>query len=177
MSSGPLFDLKYPIGLYSPPNEITHDHIALWIDQIATLPERVRKAVESITEEQLNTQYRPNGWTVRQVIHHIPDSHVNSYIRFKWALTEDNPTIKAYNEADWAELFDTKDNSIDVSLDFLEIVHKKLVNVLKSMNADQLKRTFTHPENGNNISLDWNIGMYAWHGEHHLAHIDSIVNK
>jgi hypothetical protein len=177
MSEDPLYHLKYPIGEYLPPADISKDHIDLWIDQIASLPERVSQLVNGISDTQLDTPYRPGGWTIRQVIHHIPDSHINSYIRFKWALTEDNPTIKAYDEVAWAELYDTKDEPIQVSLDFLKVVHAKLVNVIKTMSEEQLKRTFVHPQSGKITLLDWNIGMYAWHGEHHLGHIASIVKN
>lgn len=177
MPEDPLFHLKYPIGQYTPPDNILQYHVDGWIEQIQSLPSRIISLVESVTENQLDTPYRPDGWTIRQVIHHIPDSHVNSYIRFKWALTEDNPTIKAYNEVSWAELYDTKDQSIQVSLDFLKVVHAKLVNVIKGMSEEQLKRTFVHPDSGKKTLLDWNVGMYAWHGEHHLGHIRSVVDQ
>jgi len=177
MSKDPLYHLKYPIGQYLPPDAILQHHVEEWIEQIESLPDRIISMVESVTENQLDTPYRAGGWTIRQVIHHIPDSHVNSYIRFKWALTEDNPTIKVYNEVAWAELYDTKDQPIQISLDFLKVVHAKLVNVIKGMSQEQLKRTFVHPESGKQISLDWNIGMYAWHGEHHLGHIKSVLDK
>ena len=177
MIEDPLFHLKYPIGEYNPPSTILQSHIEEWTYQIQSLPDRLSELVTGIEEVQLNTPYRPGGWTVRQVIHHIPDSHVNSYIRFKWALTEDNPTIKAYHEDLWAELYDTKDQPIQVSLDFLKIIHTKLITIFKGLSAEQLKRTFIHPESGKQISLDWNIGQYAWHGEHHLAHIESVVNR
>lgn len=172
-----LFHLKYPIGKYKAPEEITPEHIENWIKQIGSLPDRLNNLVQNISEEQLDTSYRPGGWTIRQVIHHIPDSHVNSYIRFKWALTENNPTIKAYHEDRWAELEDTVGKPIQDSLDFLKIVHVKLVNVFKNLSEEQLKRTFVHPESGREIRLDWNIGMYAWHGEHHLGHIHSVVDS
>lgn len=172
-----LFHLKYPIGIYTPPKLISRIHIEEWIEQMATLPERLMMIVNKISDEQLDTSYRPDGWTVRQVIHHIPDSHVNSYIRFKWALTEDTPIIKAYNEGAWADLYDTKDQPIQISLDFLKVVQSKLVRVIKGLSDDQLKRAFVHPESGKKTLLDWNIGMYAWHGEHHLEHIKSVINK
>jgi hypothetical protein len=175
--SNDLFDLKYPIGKYAPPKIITENHISDWIASIEQLPDKFIKASKSLTQEQLDTPYRPGGWTLRQVIHHVPDSHVNSYIRFKWALTENNPIIKAYEEASWSELKDTKNAPIDVSLDFLQAIHKKLVVLLKSLSPDELKRTFVHPESGNIISLDWNIGLYAWHGEHHLAHLKLVAGK
>lgn len=174
MSNNPLFHQKFPIGIYSPPKEITAKHIEDWINQIEAFPGRFTTVAMSLTEEQLDTPYRDGGWTARQVIHHVPDSHVNSYIRFKWALTENSPTIKAYNEAAWAELADTKNQSIQVSLEFLKAVHAKLVTLLRSIPPEQLKRTFIHPESGREIKLDWNIGLYAWHGEHHLGHLKLI---
>lgn len=177
MSNDPLTEIKYPIGPYTPPDIILQHHVDTWIEQMASLPARVSSLAARATDNQLDTPYRPDGWTIRQVIHHIPDSHVNSYIRFKWALTEDNPTIKAYDEVAWAALYDTKDLPIQISLDFLEVVQAKLVLVIKGMSADQLKRTFVHPVSGRTTSLDWNIGMYAWHGEHHLAHIQSVLNR
>jgi len=133
MSEDPLHNLKYPIGRYSPPEVIQQKHVNEWIDQIQSLPSRLANAIVDISEKQLDTIYRPEGWTIRQVIHHIPDSHVNSYIRFKWALTEDNPTIKAYHEDRWAELYDTKDQPIQDSVDFLKVVHTKLVHILKGL--------------------------------------------
>lgn len=177
MSEDPLYLLKYPIGEYVASEVITQEHIENWIAQIESLPARLSSLVENITEEQLDTPYRPGGWTVRQVIHHIPDSHVNSYIRFKWALTEDNPTIKAYYEDRWAKLNDTKDQPTNDSLDFLRIVHVKLVKIMRSMTDRQMKRTFVHPESGKQIKLDWNIGQYAWHGEHHLGHVKLVIQK
>ncbi len=177
MSVDPLYNLKYPIGQYDAPESISREQIDFWIEQITSLPIRLKRLVEEITEDQLNTPYRPDGWTIRQVIHHIPDSHINSYIRFKWALTEDNPTIKAYHEDRWAELYDSKDQPIQISLDFLSAVHGKLSLMLKGLSEEQLKRTFVHPDSGEKMPLDRNIGMYAWHGEHHLAHIKSIVNQ
>lgn len=172
-----LFDLQYPIGKYTPPKIISNENVIDWINTIEKFPVRFIALAKSLTEKQLDTPYRPGGWTLRQVIHHVPDSHVNSYIRFKWALTENNPLIKAYEEANWSELKDTKNTPIEVSLDLLQAIHKKLVVLLKSLSPDQLKRTFVHPESGNKITLDWNIGLYAWHGEHHLAHLNLVVSK
>ena len=172
-----LEQLSYPIGRFNSPESVSPQDISNWINEIENTPAQIATAVEGLTDEQLDTSYRPEGWTIRQVVHHLPDSHMNSYIRFKWTLTEDNPTIKAYHEDRWAELFDTKDQPIQVSLDFLKVVHAKLVNILQGLTDEQLKRTFVHPESGNQISLDWNIGMYAWHGEHHLAHIMSVMGN
>ena len=177
MSTDPLFDLKFPIGKFNAPDEITSKHIEEWIAQIESLPIRLSKLVANVTDVQLDTPYRPDGWTIRQVIHHIPDSHINSYMRFKWALTEDNPTIKAYKETAWAELPDTKNHPIQISLDLLTVVHAKLVILFSSMSPEQMKRTFIHPASGKEVSLERNIGSYAWHGNHHLAHVGLVVNQ
>ena len=176
-SNDPLFHLKYPIGKYNPPSVISENQIAEWIDEIETFPTRLKHVISDITESQLDTLYRPEGWTVRQLIHHIPDSHVNCYIRFKWALTEDRTTIKPYNEAAWAVLPDTYNKPVDDSIEFLTVVHKKLTNLFRELTSEQLKRTFIHPEYGIEVPLDWNIGQYAWHGNHHLAHIKLVINN
>ena len=125
-----------------------------------------------MTTEQLASPYRPNGWTARQVIHHIPDSHLNCYIRFKWALTEERPLIKAYNETAWADL--NKHEPIETSFMMLEAVHKKLVQLFHYMDLTQFNRTFIHPELGKELSLAWHLGQYAWHGEHHLGHLQLV---
>lgn len=170
-------DLRYPIGKFTPPPTITTENLEQWIETIATLPSRLRKTVDGLSEEILSTPYRPGGWTVRQVVHHVADSHMNSYIRFKWALTEDSPTIKAYDEVAWAILPDGKQGPIEVSLKLLESLHARWVLVLKSMTPDQLARTFTHPATGKSTRLDYNVGMYAWHGEHHLAHVTKLLER
>lgn len=170
-----LEQLRYPIGRFSRPKNISGHDINIWIGQIETLPARFRNVVESLSEEQLDTPYRPEGWTLRQVIHHVPDSHVNSYIRFKWTLTEDTPKIKAYNEVAWAELSDYKTLPVNTSLDFLEILHARWVPVLKSLSDEDLQKTFIHPEHGKEVPLDVNIALYAWHGEHHLGHLVQTV--
>lgn len=176
MTHDSVLHLKFPIGKFNPPKEITPQHVEEWITSIETFPERFTAVAKMLSDKQLDTPYREGGWTARQVIHHVPDSHVNSYIRFKWALTEDSPTIKAYNEAAWAELADTKNQPIELSLDFLKVVHAKLTILLRSISPEQLKSTFTHPESGNKITLDSNIGGYAWHGDHHLGHL-KLVSK
>ncbi|AXT60641.1 putative metal-dependent hydrolase [Aquimarina sp. AD10] len=169
--------LKYPIGVFECPEKITTHHIKQWISDIEELPTKMVNLVSSFTEEQLETPYRPNGWTARQVIHHVHDSHHNGYIRFKWALTEDKPVIKAYNEALWAELFDTKSAPIHLSLDVIKALHAKWVFFLKGLSLEELEKEFIHPEGDIAISLAEDIGIYAWHGNHHLAHLKIIAAK
>ena len=177
MEKQELEKLRYPIGKYSIPDTISSQQIKEWITVLDELPQQFEELVRPLTETQLETPYRPEGWTVRQLIHHVSDSHHNSYIRFKWALTEENPVIKAYNEKAWANLFDTKGAPIEMSLLHLKAVHTKLVYLLKGLTKEQLKRTFMHPENNQTISLEANIGQYAWHGSHHLAHIKNLIER
>jgi hypothetical protein len=165
--------LKYPIGRFNFPEHADDMEVLQWIDQIEHLPEKLAKAVSGLSEVQLNTPYRPDGWTVRQVIHHIADSHLNSYIRFKWTLTEDQPTIKPYNQNRWAELPDNNLFPVEDSLEFIRLLHKRLVILLRSLDARQLNLRFIHPELGS-VILKNNIALYAWHGGHHLAHIASV---
>jgi len=167
--------LKYPIGKFEKPKRITLETIGRWIDEIEHLPILLRKAVENLNEKQLDLTYRPGGWTIRQVIHHLPDSHMNSYIRFRWALTEDKPTIRAYYEEQWAELSDAKYGNIEISLILLEALHIRWVLLLRTLKLEDLNRSFIHPETGKEIRLDENIGLYAWHGNHHLAQIETVV--
>ena len=169
-------DLRYPIGAFVPPDTLTPKQVNTWIDEIAALPRALRRAVAPLTENQLDTPYRPGGWTVRQVVHHVPDSHLNSLIRFKWALTEDRPTIKAYDEKGWAELPDYTAVPIAHSLDLLETLHVRWVGLLRSLSRTQLQREFVHPESGP-VSLAETVGAYAWHGRHHLAHIERLIER
>ncbi|RXT06370.1 YfiT family bacillithiol transferase [Ammoniphilus sp. CFH 90114] len=170
-----MMDVRYPVGHYSYEEEVTDKQLQVWIDEIEAAPARLRETVIHLSDEQLSTPYRPGGWTIRQVVHHLADSHVNSYVRFKLALTEDVPTIKPYAEDRWAELHDST-TSILVSLDLLDALHKRWVILLRSLNKVELNRTFHHPDTGR-ISLKVNIGLYAWHGRHHIAHITSIKEK
>lgn len=170
-----LEHLRYPIGRFQKPETITPEDINLWTGQLETLPLRFRNVAEHLSKEQLDTPYRPGGWTLRQVIHHVPDSHVNSYIRFKWTLTEDKPTIKAYDEERWARLPDYTSVPVETSLDFLEVLHERWVLLLKSLSPADLTKTFIHPEHGREVPLDVNIALYAWHGEHHLGHLAQTV--
>ncbi len=167
-------DLRYPIGKYAPPAEITDAQRAAWIDEVAHAPDALRMAVRGLTAEQLDTPYRPGGWTVRQVVHHLPDSHLNAYTRFKLALTEEEPTIKPYAEDRWAELADTREVPIEVSLTLLEALHERWVALLRAMSAADFRRTYRHPEHGRIYRLDEVLGLYAWHGRHHTAHITTL---
>ena len=169
-------DLRYPIGPFAPPDTLTPEQVKTWIAEIATLPAALHKAVTPLTESQLDTPYRPGGWTVRQVVHHVPESHLNSFIRFKWALTEDRPTIKAYDEKSWATLPDYAAVPIAHSLDLLETLHVRWVGLLRSLSWAQLQREFVHPESGP-TSLAETVGAYAWHGRHHLAHIERLIER
>lgn len=170
-------ELKYPIGRFSPPTETSEDLRRRWIEEIAALPAQLRAALVGLTEEQLDTPYRPGGWTVRQVVHHLPDSHINSYVRFRWALTEDNPTIKAYEEQLWAELPDAAKAPIDLSLDLLEMLHKRWVVLLKAMDEAGYQKTFFHPDSKKTFRLATILALYAWHGKHHLAHITELKKR
>ncbi len=177
MENRELEKLRYPIGKYQKPQIITPNHLNQYFKDIEELPEKLGVAVANLSLQQLDTPYRPGGWTVRQVVHHIPDSHLNSYIRFKWTLTEDNPTIKAYFEERWAELPDSRETPVQVSLQLLDGLHKRWVILLRALSPQQLKRKFVHPETNASIRLDENIGLYAWHGNHHLAHITSLRQR
>lgn len=177
MTKQELEQLKYPIGQFDCPNEITRTHINNWIDGLEQFPQKLKTLVTTLTDEQLDTPYRPDGWTVRQVVHHVSDSHNHSYIRFKWALTEDKPVIKYYLEQFWAELPDAKFAPIKMSLDHLSAVHFKLVYLLKSLNEDDLSKSFIHPEYNEEVMLKMNIGIYAWHSNHHYAHIENLLKN
>lgn len=170
-----MSSLSYPIGRFdlAAPFSVTDRQRA--IGEIATLPHRFRAAVRDLTEAQLDTPYRPGGWTVRQLAHHVPDSHLNAYTRFKLALTEDEPLIKPYEEARWAELADSR-LPIDVSLTLLESVHTRWVALLASLTEDQWQRTLRHPELGR-VVLHPYAGLYAWHGNHHLAHVTHLRER
>ncbi|MBL3657352.1 YfiT family bacillithiol transferase [Fulvivirga sediminis] len=169
--------LQYPIGKFNTSDINNNTDISESIDQIEKLPEKLKLALEGLNDTQLDTPYRPGGWTLRQVAHHIGDSHLNSYIRFKWTLTEEEPTIKAYNEKGWAELFDSTEGPVDLTLNFIEALHKKWVYLLRGLKDDQLNKFFIHPANNNKVMLKVAIGMYAWHGNHHLAHISNLTTS
>jgi hypothetical protein len=169
-------DLRYPIGPFQYHGPLTDTERQHLIEQIEAAPARLRAAVAGLSAEQLETPYRPGGWTVRQVVHHLPDSHLNSYIRFRLALTEDKPTIKPYHEGRWAELEDARRAPIDISLALLDTLHRRWVLLLRALGAADFARTFNHPELGV-VSLDMNLSLYAWHGRHHVAHITSLRQR
>src|SRR5499427_1454477 len=171
-----MADLRYPIGPFTPDSNPTPELRAKHIEEIAGLPRRFRAAITGLSKEQFDTPYREGGWTVRQVVHHVPDSHLNSYIRFKWALTEEQPTIKAYYEDRWAELPDTKTTPIQVSLALLEYLHQRWTNLLRSFRVDDWNKTLRHPEMGL-MTLDQMLALYAWHGRHHVAHITALRER
>jgi len=168
--------LRYPIGKFKIQGEITEKIIKDSIRELEEAPGRLFGAVDGLNDDQLNTPYRQGGWTVKQVVHHLPDSHLNSYIRFKLALTEKDPLVKTYEEAKWAELPDSYNTPISVSLELLKNLHLRWTILLKSMSFDDFKRTFNHPENGI-VRLDRTVALYAWHSNHHIAHITSLRKR
>ena len=176
MEEKELNQLRYPVGRFSAPNEISTEQIKTYIKTIEESPIKYRKAVQDLNEEQLDTPYRPDGWTIRQVVHHVPDSHLNSYVRFKLGLTENIPTIKPYDEAKWAELDDSKDTPVEVSLTLLESLHKRWVALLRSMTEKDFQKTINHPERGE-MRLDKMLALYDWHCKHHLAHIINLRKR
>lgn len=170
-----LEHLKYPIGKANIPVLISSNQIKEWIKVLEVFPSKIANLVKDLNDKQLDTPYRPEGWTIRQVVHHLADSHHNSYTRFKWALTEDKPTIKAYFEERWAELHDSKSAPILLSLNALASTHAKLVYLLKGLSYDDLDSVFIHPDGNEEVSLKENIGIYAWHSKHHYAHIENLM--
>ena len=166
-----MTSLKYPIGLFEKPNEIHAEILNRWINNIQELPYLLNEEVKNLNNNDLSKTYRKDSWHIRQIIHHIADSHINSYIRLKLSLTEDNPTIKPYFEDKWSNLIDANDMSVSSSLKIIEGVHERWVYLLKSLSEEDLNKTFFHPEHQKSFSIKENIGIYAWHGLHHLAHI------
>ncbi|MBD1380523.1 YfiT family bacillithiol transferase [Metabacillus arenae] len=170
-----MADLRYPIGQFKYEKELSMNVIEKWINEIEVAPAKLKAAVKNLTDDQLDTPYRSGGWTVRQVVHHIADSHINSYTRLKLSLTEENPTIKPYLEEKWAELPDSK-LDIDVSLSLLAALHRRWVTLLRSLLPSELEKIFYHPDSGA-ITIGESIGLYAWHGSHHIAHITSLRQR
>ena len=169
-----MADPRYPIGKFSFDGDLSDAARAARIADIEAAPRLLRAAAEGMSERQLDTPYREGGWTVRQVVHHVPDSHLNAYVRFKLALTEDAPTIKPYDEALWAALPDSRETPVAVSLTLLDALHQRWVTLLRAMAPADFSRTFIHPEHGRSMSLDQVLALYAWHGKHHLGHVTSV---
>ena len=169
-------DPRYPIGKFSFEGTLTTDQKKQYLNDIEQTPARLRAAVRGLSDQQLNTPYREGGWTVRQLTHHVPDSHMNAYIRFKLALTEDEPTIRPYMEDRWAELPESKQAPIDVSLALLDSLHQRWMLMLRELTDAQWKRTYRHPELGP-MSLEKTLALYSWHGRHHVAHVTSLREK
>jgi uncharacterized damage-inducible protein DinB len=169
-------DLQYPVGRFAWPEAVSPDDRHRYIGEIEETPKNMRAAVTGLSDQQLDTPYRPGGWTVRQVVHHVPDSHLNSYLRFRLALTENEPTIKPYDEARWAELLDARTAPVELSLALLDSLHKRWVLLLRSLSAVDCCRKFRHPELGE-VTLERNLALYAWHGRHHVAQITSLRER
>lgn len=167
-------DPRFPIGRFKYPETVSAEEREEFLARLASTPARLRAAVAGLTDAQLDKPYRDGGWTIRQVVHHVPDSHMNSYVRFKLALTEDEPTIKPYDEAAWAVLGDTAGTPIETSLVLLESLHARWVALLRGLTEAQWKRNMRHPANGL-LRLDRVLALYAWHGDHHIAHIKNAV--
>ena len=177
MTITPPDALRYPIGPFSHPDSLTLHERQEAIEAIATLPALLRAAAQGLTDAQLDTPYREEGWTVRQVVHHVADSHMNAYIRLKLALTEETPTIKPYEEARWAELVDARTLPVECSLILLDALHTRWVALLRAMDEAAFARTFYHPESQRTFPLNISTALYAWHGKHHTAHITTLRSR
>jgi uncharacterized damage-inducible protein DinB len=170
-------DLRYPIGPFVLPDAVTDADRAGMLEQVAAAPALLRSAVDGLSDAQLDTPYRPEGWTVRQVVHHVPDSHLGAYTRFKLALTEPVPVIKPYQEARWAELPDTAGTPVETSLRLLELLHQRWLVLLRAMDGPAWARGYFHPERGRVLRLDQTLALYAWHGRHHAAHVTRLRER
>ena len=171
-----MTDLRYPIGRFQQVQSLTPADRATCIEQLAATPGNLRTAVAGLDDRQLDTPYRPGGWTVRQVVHHVPDSHMNAYVRMKLACTEDAPTIRTYEEGRWAELPEARSAPLEVSLALLESLHRRWVLFLRGIGPEQFARKVQHPEWGN-ITMDFLVAQYAWHGRHHTAHVTALRER
>lgn len=167
--------LRFPVGKFTPQTSYSLQEITACINTIEAAPAKIEEVFKKLSAAQLEMPYRPEGWTARQVIHHLSDSHLNAYIRFKWTLTETTPTIKAYNEKAWAETYETKQDPA-LSITLLKALHAKWVTLLRSLTQEDLQKSFAHPETGKHVRLDTMIALYAWHGEHHLGHLKLILD-
>jgi len=168
--------LKYPVGRFVAPAIVKANDRENWLESVSNAPGQLRAAVAGLSEEQLDTPYRPDGWTIRQVVHHVADSHMNSYVRMRLALTEDHPTIRPYDERRWAVLGDAKSGPVGMSLDLVEALHRRWVILLRGLDEDQFRRGYHHPESGD-MTLELVLALYDWHGRHHTAHITSLRER
>lgn len=172
-----MTDPRYPLGHFIFEAPSTAGQRAGWIDRVAAAPARLRATVAGLDDEQLETPYREGGWTVRQVAHHLPDSHLNAYVRFRLAMTEDEPAIRPYDEARWARLHDARTAPVEVSLRLLEALHERWVGLLRSLGAEDFRRGLVHPEHPAGLTLEKMLALYAWHGEHHVAQIEHLRER
>jgi hypothetical protein len=172
-----LEQLKYPIGHFEYPENVTKQVMDEWLQILEDLPIELENLVKNLSSEQLETPYRPGGWTVRQLVHHIADSHHHSYTRFKWALTEQEPVIKVYEEKDWCNLFDARTAPIELSILYLKALHVKMIYLLRGLSARDLEKYYIHPDGNLMVSVKENIGKYAWHSQHHCAHIQGLMQR
>jgi hypothetical protein len=167
--------LKYPIGKFHRPESFDQETLDSMVKTLEEFPQKIRSLTENLNTKELNWPYRPGGWTIKQVVHHCADSHMNSFVRFKWTLTEDEPTIKAYDEASWAELIDSQQDDISDSLVFINSLHARWTLLLRNLTEEELNRGFIHPGHGKKVKLKMNVAIYAWHCDHHLAHIHQAL--
>lgn len=177
MDAATLEELKYPIGKFDYNEPFAKEKISGWIDAIEALPNWLDICIENLDAAQLDTPYRPEGWTVNQVLHHIADSHMNGYARHKLALTEDNPTIKPYNEKLWAELPDVEHTPVNVSITLVHALHRRWGQLLRNLSAEELQRTYYHPDDDRQVPIWQSIGVYAWHGRHHMEHVRRLRER
>jgi hypothetical protein len=168
--------LRYPIGKFTAKDSYSTEELENFIERIENLPREIEKVINSMTVKQLDTPYRQGGWTARQVVHHIADSHTNAYVRFKWTITESTPTIKAYDEKAWAETAETKLDPV-ISIDLLKALHAKWSALLRRLSPSDFQKEFLHPETNKHMRLDRMTAMYAWHGEHHFGHLKIVANR
>ena len=171
-----LDDLRFPTGPFQPRAGLTPQERQELIGEIAHFPADLRFMVSSLSEEDLDTPYREDGWTVRQVVHHVPDSHMQGYVRFKLAMTEETPTIRTYEQQAWGETKDSRTGAVEVSLDLLEALHRRWALFLESLSEEDFARTYRHPEMGE-LTLETTLQLYAWHGRHHLAHVNLVAGR
>lgn len=172
-----LEKLKYPIGEYVYPENVDETQLKSWIDSLEKFPQQLSEVTSKLNDAQLAVPYRPGGWTVRQVIHHVADSHINAYTRVKLTLTEENPVVRPYNEEVWAELPEAKDGDIEISIAIIKAIHHRLVITLRALALADFERTYIHPAVNKQLTLSYLVGNYAWHGQHHLAHILSTLKS